>query len=143
MPGPNQVIHLEKFTVRCRTVIAEAQLLADEMRHSKITLLHLRASVEAFVETEELLARATKGFKPTLGEAIVAKFKQMSEIDSRYAGSVTEQLQRLERDAEGPRTAYLTADFIKFLKFTEEQAGTQNVTLKILLHELICTMRDV
>ena len=138
----NQVINLEKFTRQSKIVISEAQELADEMRHSKVTLLHLRASVDSFITMEQVLRRTTPGFRRYFEDETIKKFQQLSEIDARYNNSLVWQLNKLPKDAPGPKTAYLTADFIRLLKFSEEKAEEGHVTLKILLHELFCTMRE-
>lgn len=137
-----QLIQLEKFTQQSKVVITEAQVLADEMRHSKVTLLHLYASFDAFITAEQVLMKTT-GFKPYISTELAKKFMHLLEIDIRYNGSLVKRINDYKKDASEPNTAYLTAEFLRLLKFSEERATDKKVTLQILLHELFCTMRDV
>lgn len=134
---PEQLIRLEKFSQPCREIISSAQSLADEMRHSKTTLLHLVASFEAFVVTQELLVRTVKGQKRTVSARLVERFLDMLAEHEKKSRSVSYRLANTPTDAATPNSAYLTESFMKLLKFAEKEAGEKQVTVTILLSELL------
>jgi hypothetical protein len=142
MPIPNRTIHLEKFTPICKTVILEAQNLADEMRHSQVTLLHLRASVETYVATEELLVKHNLVTKPAFRPETVAEFKEVCEKDDRMGASTSTLLSRLPRDAKGPKSAFLAEEIVTFIDFLGDSATPQKANLYLLVTNLVDTMKE-
>lgn len=138
---PKKLIYLEKFTPSAKQVIQGAQALADDMRHTQVTMLHVEAAAEAYVIADTLLLQSGIRTHASTLQDLFKEFMDLSERQARLLGTRSDRLQRLAPDAPSPMVACLNADVIRFLAFLEQFSGTEKVRLFTLFNELMCTMK--
>src|SRR4051812_27681711 len=102
LPMPDTTLQLEKYTNEARTIVANAQQLADELGHSEVTPLHLLVRVLEYPGVQEVFRRS--GADPaevqTLADASVRKLPKQPGGMAYVSNRLIDLLSRAEREAQ-------------------------------------------
>lgn len=129
---PDIVVRLERWTTTAKIIVAQAQHTADVMRHTRTTVLHLRAAFWA-----EYIAAEIADAPLRVSAEGIEEFKRLG------GGTEQEKLRTLPVTCAKPETAFLDDEVVSLIEWAEYQAkqADSRVTVAILLDELLRYMR--
>jgi ATP-dependent Clp protease ATP-binding subunit ClpB len=114
--APEQTIHLDRYTAEAKSLVGNAQSLADERKHGQVEPLHL-------------LARSLERDR-SIGEVF-----RKAGVDPRDMAAEAEAQLRLLPTGTGA-LAYLSPAMLELLRRAEKEAGQDSVGLEHLLNAL-------
>jgi ATP-dependent Clp protease ATP-binding subunit ClpA len=130
-PAPNKTITLTTFSRGARTLIAGAQKLADDRRHSKVTTIHILSRLLTLSAAHDRLTEAGADPAAALAaaESILARMGTSQE-PAYLSSDVLALLTQLERDAAGKEvslSALLTACVTLPVRKTLEEVDAEGI----------------
>jgi ATP-dependent Clp protease ATP-binding subunit ClpB len=145
-------MNIEKFTLNASKRISEAQSLANSLKNSSITSLHLLHSMLASDDSlvKEILLESGIDTRLML-QAVQSEWKKLATIDGNYDLRISPDLNKVLLEAENNATTmkdeYITEEhlFLAMIEFWDE--ATKNILKSFLVNsskieEIIKTMRN-
>lgn len=136
MPDSNQnIIYLEKYTWAAKYLVAEAQNLADFLRHDRVTIEHLCVVIRSVIASNIVLSKVNCKNESTvpIPKKLADEFIQFSCPKFEAA-----KLARIPQ-SEKPNSAYLATDILRLMTFAEDNA---TVNVKVLMMELLLILKN-